>query len=258
MAQVMPGAEAWAAAGSPDPPGDVGVLVLHGFTGNPVSMRPLAEGLAQRGFAVELPRLPGHGTRWQELQRTTWRDWTREAVGAFERLRARTCAQVAVGLSMGGTIALHLAASRGEDLAGVVVINPSLFSTDPRLRLLPLLKLLLPSRGPLGNDIARPGADERPYPRTPLKALASFVEFQTSVKAALPTVKVPTLVFTSRNDHVVEPENGRLVLDSIASTDREQRWLERSYHVATLDYDLPEIVDGTAEFACRVAGVRPS
>ncbi|MDP9405429.1 MAG: alpha/beta fold hydrolase [Actinomycetota bacterium] len=248
MAQVIPGAEAWSAPG-----GDVGVLLLHGFTGNPVSLRPLGEGLAERGFAVELPRLPGHGTTWQDLQRTTWRDWTREAVAAFERLRTRTQSQVVAGLSMGGTLGLHLAQTRGADVAGIVVVNPSLFSSDPRLRLLPLLKLVVPGLPGFGNDIAKPGGDEKPYPKIPLRALASFIQLQTSVRDRLGDVTVPTLVFTSRQDHVVEPENGALVLGSIASLDKEQRWLERSYHVATLDHDLPEIIDGTAAFATRVA-----
>ncbi len=154
---------------------------------------------------------------------------------------------------MGGTIALHLAQTRREDVTGIVVVNPSLFSTDPRLRLLPLLKFVVPGLAGIGNDIAKPGGDEKPYPKIPLRAFASFVQLQTSVRDRLADVTVPTLVFTSRHDHVVEPENGALVLNSIASLDKEQRWLERSYHVATLDYDLPEIVAGTAEFAERVA-----
>ena len=251
MVQVIPGAEAWSAAGS-GPHGDVGLLVLHGLTGNPVSMRPLAEALAERGFAVELPRLPGHGTRWQDLQRTTWRDWTREAVAALEQLRSRTRAQVAVGLSGGGTVALHLAATRGHELSGVAVVNPSLFATDRRLVFLPVLRYLRPSVPGIGNDIAKAGADEKAYPRMPLRALASFVQFQRLVRDSLPAVTVPLLVLTSSQDHVVEPENSALVVESVASDDVQQCWLERSYHVATLDHDLPEIVERTAAFAGRV------
>jgi carboxylesterase len=249
VVQVLPGAEAWSAQG-----GDVGVLVLHGFTGNPVSMRPLAEALAAEGFAVELPRLPGHGTTWQDLQRTTWRDWAREAVAAYEQLRARTRAQVAVGLSMGGTMALHLAATRGDDLAGVAVVNPSLFSRDARLRLLPVLKWVVPALPGVGNDIAKPGGDERPYDKMPLKALASFLEFRRLVRNDLASVTVPTLVFTSRQDHVVEPDNGEVVLTGVGAPDKRQVWLERSYHVATLDYDAELICTEIAAFVRRVSG----
>jgi carboxylesterase len=253
MAQVTPGGQAWWAKGAPQPPGDVGILMLHGFTGNPVSLRPLAEALAHRGFAVHLPRLPGHGTRWQDLQRTTWHDWVREAVAAFEHVRATTRAQVLVGLSVGGTIALHLAQTRAAEVAGVVLINPSVFSTDRRLKALPLLKLVVPGLPGIGNDICKPGGDEKPYATTPLKALASVLQLQRQVRERLADVTAPTLILTSRQDHVVEPENSALVLGSIGSADKEQRWLERSYHVATLDHDAPEILEATAAFALRVA-----
>lgn len=243
---VVPGAEAWSAQD-----GDVGVLVVHGFTGNPASLRPLAEALAGEGFAVELPRLPGHGTRWEDLQRTTWREWAGEAAAALDRLAGRTRAQVVVGLSAGGALALHLAAARPE-LAGLVLVNPFLFSTDPRLRLLPLLQRAVPSVPGVGDDIAKPGGDEKAYSRLPLRALASLRQLQGEARRALPGIRVPVLVLTSRQDHVVEPENSRVVLAGIGSADREHVWLERSYHVATLDHDADLVAERTAAFVRRV------
>lgn len=252
MVQVMPGCEAWSTEGS-----DTGVLVLHGFTGNPSSTRPLAEALAEREFSVEMPRLPGHGTRWQELGRTTWHDWAREAVAAHERLRARTTRRVVVGQSMGGALALYLAATRGATLEGIVLVNPYLREGDPRLKALPVLKWVVPGIAGIGNDIAKPGGDENPYPKVPLKALASLVAFQRRVRENLPAVIVPTLVLTSRQDHVVDPDNSQLVLEGVSSTDVEQVWLERSYHVATLDYDADEIVERTTAFVNRVTAPTP-
>ncbi|CAN5315002.1 alpha/beta fold hydrolase [soil metagenome] len=254
MAQVIRGAEPWSADG-----GEVGVLVLHGLTGNPVSMRPLAEELARRGFAVELPRLPGHGTRWQELQKTTWCDWAREARAGLEHLRARTGAVVVAGLSMGATLALHLAQARGGRPDGLVLVNPTVTTKDPAytddrwVRLLPALQWVLPAVRGVGNDIAKPGADEKPYPRMPLKAFASFLRLQAQVRRRLCSVDLPTLVLTSRHDHVVPPEDSLRVLDGISSTDAEHVWLEDSYHVATLDHDLPRIAEATAGFARRLA-----
>lgn len=246
----MPGAEPFAADG-----GNVGALVLHGFTGNPTSMRPLAEQLADAGFAVELPRLPGHGTTWRQLQRTRWRDWVREARAALRILRARTEQQVVVGLSMGGAIGLHLLQTE-PNLAGGVLINPWLTLRDPRLRVLPAVKWIVPSLAGVGNDIAKPQADERPYMRVPLKALASVLELQRSVRDHLHEVDQPLLVLTSAQDHVVDPTDSQLVVEGVASHDVEQVMLERSYHVATLDYDAEEIADRTREFIGRVAAAR--
>jgi len=247
MVQPVPGAQAWSAEG-----GDVGVLVLHGFTGNPVSLRPYAEALARAGFTVELPLLPGHGTTWQDLQRTTWRDWAGEAATALDKLRARTRARVVTGLSMGGTLALHVAQSRGADISGLALVNPYIYSPDPRMKLLPVLKSLVPSLPGVGNDIAKPGADEKPYTRIPLRALHSLTQLQSSVTENLAKITVPALVFTSRQDHVVDPGNSARILAGLGSSDKEQVWLDRSYHVATIDYDADLISERTAAFIRRV------
>jgi carboxylesterase len=247
MPDVIPGAEAWSAEG-----GDVGVLLLHGYTGNPVSMRPLAESLAARGYAVELPRLPGHGTRWQDLDRTTWRDWAREAVAGFEVLKARTRAQVVVGLSVGATLSLYLAETRGDELSGAVVVNPLVWAHDRRAPFAPLIKLVVRSVAGFGNDIAKPGADQKAYDRNPAKAATSMLQLVKRVRRDLARVRTPLLVLTSREDHTVSTRNGDILLGGVSSTDIERIWLERSYHVATLDYDAEIIEDATAAFVKRV------
>lgn len=252
MVDVKAGCEAWSAPGS-GPNGDIGVLVLHGFTGSPASMRPLAEDLAARGYAVELPLLPGHGTHWKQLQTTTWQDLARETVRAFEQLRSRTRARVVLGLSNGGLVALRLAQTRADDLAGAVLINPFLFSLDPRMKLLPILKSVLPSVPGVINDIAKPDMDEVGYDRVPLRSLASLTQLQRQVRERLPQTTLPTLLFTSRQDHVVDPKNSEEIANRIGATDFEHVWLERSYHVATLDYDYPEILDQTLKFVERIA-----
>ena len=109
---LIPGAEPFAHDGGP-----VGALVVHGFTGSPVSMRPWAQALADAGLTVRLPRLPGHGSTWQDMALTTWEDWYAAVDTAFGELTER-CADVFVcGLSMGGSLALRLAELRGDEVA---------------------------------------------------------------------------------------------------------------------------------------------
>lgn len=240
---VAASAQPWSAAG-----GDVGALLLHGFTGNPTSLRPLAERLAGEGMAVELPRLPGHGTHWRDLARTTWQDWAGEADAALDRLRGRTRAVAVVGLSMGGTLALHLAQRRPADLAAIVVINPSLTFRHPLRSVASVVGRVVPSIPGVGNDIARPGADELPYDRVPLRAAASLFAFQDQVRGTLGGVRTPLLVLTSRTDHTVPPTDSTVLLEGVASPQREQVWLERSFHVATLDHDADLIADRTVAF----------
>ena len=251
MGEIRPGCDPWSCEGSGDN-GDIGILVVHGFTGSPASMRPLAEDLASRGFAIEMPRLPGHGTELKDLLKVRWQDLAREAVAAFERLRARTTRQIAVGLSVGGLLAMRLAQTRGDELSGVVLINPFLGTDAAQAKLLPLLRLVVPTFPGVVNDIAKPGMDEVGYDRLPLRALYSVTQLVKQVRDALPELTVPTLLLSSREDHVLGTYSTDLVSSRIGASDFEHVWLERSYHVATLDYDYPVILDSTAKFAERV------
>ncbi len=231
--------------------GPTGVLLTHGFTGSPASMRPWGEHLAADGFTVSVPRLPGHGTTWRELNSTTWQDWYAEVSRSLDALRD-SCEEVFVtGLSMGGCLALRLAEERGDDVAGLILVNPSVASTDKRLVALPLLKRLVPSLPGIGNDIKKPGAEEHCYDRTPLKALDSLRQMWKLTREDLPKVTSPLLVFRSVEDHVVKPLSAQIITQRVSSRDVTERVLDNSYHVATLDYDAASIFTESAEFISK-------
>lgn len=224
-------------------------MLCHGFTGSPNSMRPWARYLADRGYSVRLPRLPGHGTRWQDANLTRWPDWYGEVERAFDELAGRCRTVFVCGLSMGGTLALRLAETRGDAVAGMVLVNPSVTSERFAAKyLLPLLGRVLPAWTSIGNDIKQPGVDEVAYGKVPLKAALSLRELWTVTRADLPRIGQPLLLFRSRVDHVVEPVNASIVRAEVASTDVTERVLENSYHVATLDNDAPEIFLGSVEW----------
>jgi carboxylesterase len=246
--------EPWSAPGVPREHDGrrVGVLVLHGFTGSPASVRPWAAHLHEAGFAVSVPRLPGHGTRWQDLNRTTYADWYSEAETAFEKLTSECDEVVVAGLSMGGCLALDIAERRSRDVAGLVLVNPIVNSERRDLRLLPLLKHVVPALPGIRNDIKKADVDEVGYPRTPLRAAHSMFQAVKVVRARLPEVTQPLLLFRSRTDRVVDPSSGRIILSTVSSRDLEERVLEDSYHVATLDNDAPAVFDGTVAFVRRV------
>jgi len=247
---VLPGAESWSHDGRP-----VGVLLCHGFTGSPQGLRPWGEALAAAGHGVELPLLPGHGTTWQDLNRTTWHDWYEAVDTALTRLAARSQTVVVAGLSMGGCLALRLAEHRPADVAGLVLVNPAVLVRDPRLKLLPVLRRVVGSFPGIASDIKKPGASELGYDRTPLNALASLLRLQADVVPRLPDVTQPLLLLRSAEDHVVPAASSRLVLDRVSSADRTEVVLPDSYHVATLDHDAGRIVEESLTFISRLAGV---
>jgi carboxylesterase len=240
---VMPGAEPWSADGN-----HVGVLVLHGFTGSPKSVTPWAKDLAAEGWTVRVPRLPGHGTTWQEMNLTTWEDWYAEAERHLRDLTDR-CTQVFVmGLSMGGSLTLRLAEEHGDEIVGIVLVNPAVHSERADRHLLPLLQRFIGSFPGISNDIAKPGQDEGAYDKIPLRAAHSLSKLWALVKADIAKVAVPVLLFRSAQDHVVEPSNAAFVLSHVASTDVTEIVLADSYHVATVDFAAEVIVRDSIAF----------
>ena len=232
----------------------VGVLLVQGFTGSPASMTPWGRYLAEQGLGVAVPRLPGHGTTWQELNRTRWPDWYGEVDRAFEKLRANHDQVVVGGLSMGGALVLQLAADRGRDVAGVVVVNPAVSTERKDVLALPVLKHVVPSFPGIANDIKKAGVQEYGYTRTPLRAAHSMMQAWKTLRADLPRVTQPLLMFRSSVDHVVDPSSAALIRASVSSRDLTERQLVNSYHVATLDNDAPTIFEESAEFVRRVTG----
>jgi carboxylesterase len=249
--RMLAGAEPYSHTG----PAEVGVLLCHGFTGTPQSLRPWGEYLAEHGFTVRCPLLPGHGTSWPEMNRTTWADWY--ACVRTELLSLREdCASVFVfGQSMGGALALRLAQEFGEQVAGLVLVNPSVMTLRWDAKLLPVLARVLPSVPGVANDIAKPGVTELAYTRTPVRAAASLAQLWRVVRSDLPKVTQPLLLLHSVVDHVVEPVNSRIVLDGVRSEVVTEVLLENSFHVATLDNDAPLIFQRSVEFVRERMGV---
>ncbi|MGL5817090.1 MAG: alpha/beta hydrolase [Phycicoccus sp.] len=247
---VLPGAESFAHDGGP-----IGVLLSHGFAGSPENVRPWAVHLANQGLSVRLPRLPGHGTTWQDMNTTTWQDWYGAVETDFVEL-TRRCESVAVaGLSMGGCLALRLAIEHPSDVAGIVLVNPAVALDDPRLRALWLVRRFTPSFPGTNGDIKAHGVREQAYDRVPLHALASARRMFADTASRLDRITQPLLVFRSRVDHVIPASSSELVVTSVSSSDVREVWCENSYHVATLDNDAELIHDRTSEFLHDVMGM---
>lgn len=254
---VFEGAEAWSHPGSGER-ARIGVVIVHGFTGSPYTVRPLGEALAARGFAVVVPRLPGHGTNWRDLKLTRYSDWRGEAVRNVREMAQRHDSVVLVGLSMGGTLVLDVAGDGLERISGVVSINAQVLDRDGIIpKLAPVLEKLIPVApakvaGLVKNDIAK-GGDERAYAYVPAAAGNSLLAALPAVREALGRVRCPALVAYSAQDHSVPNDNSRAVLRMLGSADKTELVLERSFHVATLDYDAPLLEERISGFIDRVA-----
>ncbi|MBT2512055.1 carboxylesterase [Arthrobacter sp. ISL-30] len=231
----------------------IGVVVSHGFTGSPRSVRPWAESFAQEGFAVRLPLLPGHGTTWQDMATRHWQEWHAAVDQAFRELDAECDFVFVAGLSMGATLALRLAATR--PVAGAIIVNPGLLIDDPRSRIVGALKYVLKSTPAIGNDILKPGQDEGAYLRTPVAAAHELARLYRDTARLLPRITAPVRVFRSSVDHVISDASMALLIRRLTGAELEVTSLANSYHVATLDHDAPEIFAESVRFIRRtIAG----
>lgn len=254
MEDVRPGAEPFRHEGD----SDVAVLLVHGFTGSPASMRPWGDYLNSHGYTVFCPRLPGHGTKWQDMEQTTWQDWYTEAERDFEELVEEYRLVFVAGMSMGGALSLRLAEQRGDDVAGLILVNPAvrrpqrldvpvLVAVD-RVGLFDRVASVMPTVPGIKNDIKKAGQDEIAYEKVPIKGALQLIKLQDTVRPDLGRVAQPLILFSAPDDHVVEPINSDTVMSEVGSLRKTQIMLPESYHVATLDNDAETIFADSLKF----------
>ncbi|HEV7887573.1 MAG TPA: alpha/beta fold hydrolase, partial [Acidimicrobiales bacterium] len=211
-APIMPGAEPFSAPGGPH-----GALVVHGFTGNPGSMRGLAQAFAATGLAVELPLLPGHGTSIEDMLETGWDDWAGAAEAAYQSLASRVDKVVVAGLSMGGTLTAWLAAAHPE-IAGIVLVNPAI--EPPAESFIDMMRGTVEAgidRIPgIGSDIAMPDTSEGAYLGTPVEPLLSLLAAQAELAPRLADIRCPVLLCNSPQDHVVPPSSSDYLAEHVS------------------------------------------
>jgi carboxylesterase len=229
-----------------------GALLLHGYTSTPQSLQGLGAALADVGFEVEAPLLPGHGTAVEDLLPRRWADWVGAAEEAWDKLSARHERTVVAGLSMGGTLATWLAASR-PGVAGMICVNPSVDPPVESFR--ELLRAFLDAGhvcvpGP-ANDVSEPGTREVAYPLWPIEPMLSLFEAQDDLVGRLAAVTCPVLIVTSAHDHVVHPVSSDVLAAGVAGP-VERVILERSFHLATLDVERDVLEAAVVDFALRV------
>ena len=244
---------------------DRGVLCLHGLTGTPFEVRPLAEALGGFGYSVEAPLLEGHGRDLAALAATRWPDWQRSAEETLGALWRRTGRRIAViGFSMGGLLALRLARAYPERIAAVVAMSTPLRLRGLQVRGIRLLARLPPALrvGPLANFPKLAGADvsdlemRRMNPCNqafPLCVLESLLELMSETRADLPHVTAPALVVHGRQDHTVPLDDSFELTGSLGSEVIDRLWLDKSFHLVALDVERQKVIETAARFFAQHA-----
>jgi len=228
--------------------GKIGVLVIHGFGGSPVSVRPWAQSFNNSGYSVSVPRLPGHGTNWQDLNSTAAADWFAVVEKSFTNLKAKSDHVFVAGFSNGGALALRLAQIRGSEIEGLMLLNPIIHDRRIFMKLLPIIRLFVPSLKSGPSDIAKPNPPIHSYRTTAMHALYSARKFWQIVERDLYLIDLPLMIGYSINDHVVDPENSETIIDNVMSVDIREIIFEKSFHNVSLDYDSEILNEESGQF----------
>ena len=228
--------------------GHIGIVLVHGFTGSPAAMRPWAEYLNTRGYSVRVPRLPGHATKPADLNNVKWQEWPAKVAFEIAELQ-KHCSQIFVtGLSMGGGTTLNIAASHGEKLSGIILVNPMIHVRGVTPTLAYLISRVIKFGKSVGNDIKRKGVTEYSYDKLPFRGIHQLLSMLKITRAALPNIKVPMQLFHSVDDHTLPVSNTEIIMKEIGSTTKSRIELLNSYHVATIDFDDELIFANSLKF----------
>lgn len=225
-----------------------GILLVHGFTGSPASMRPWAEYLNQHGYTVTVPLLPGHGTRPEDLNMVKWQEWPAKVENDLNVL-LQSCEKVFIcGLSMGGGTVLNVATRYSKQLAGIILVNPMIHVKLVPHQLAWVISRFQKMRDSVGDDIKRPGITEWGYDSLPAVGVHQLLKMLSYTRKRLHDVTAPLQLFHSADDHTLPVSNTEIILAGVGSREKNRIELVNSYHVATLDYDQEIIFENSRIF----------
>lgn len=237
------------------------VVAFHGFTGTTSEIRPVLDRLADRGYAVHAPLLPGHGSHPGKLQDATFDAWVSAMQTEMFAAQRRHGRVVLLGFSLGSLVALSLAQDKPDGLIGLVLLGNAVTLTAPvrgalgfmekRAWSFPdwyLLKLW-------SSDVRDPEQKKRiaAYDRDPLRAALEVYRGGRRVEPRLSLVTCPTLIIHGARDRVCPPGNARLVAGAIQSTDVTTKIYPKSGHLVAADFDREAVAEDVTAFVDRLA-----
>jgi carboxylesterase len=243
---------------------EIGALLVHGFTGSPFEMRPVGEALAASGIGSIGVLLRGHGTHPDDMLEYRYTDWVADVEAGLDRLLERHDRAVIVGLSMGGTLAMNVAARHASDrrVAGLVTIGAPLYLVDWRLSFAGLISRLVKWQAWGRPDIKDRRAWDRhvAYRRMRVPTIRQLLGLMVETNRQLSLVHQPLLIVQARDDHVVPPGNSLRIRSRVSSTDCDVLMLDNCYHVVTVDFQADLLNAGIVRFVQRLGtndGVAP-
>ena len=243
--QIMEGAETFLLEGN----NGKAVLLLHGYTGTTVEMRPLGNYLHSLGYTVLCPRLPGHGTSVEDLKETVASQWVAAAKLGYAILAKQYSKIYVAGLSMGALLAIVIAAT--EKVERAALLATPIFLQDKRAPFLPILRYFIHYLPKHKRNYHEMQKYCQAYDRMPTKPLTSlFALIKACKKELVQKITVPCIVLQSTIEHTVKPKSAQYIYDNLGTPKEAKKlvWLEKSGHILTLDAEHEKVFQTVADF----------
>jgi carboxylesterase len=246
----------------------LGVLIIHGFSSSLDCVRGIESPLKRLGFPVCMPVLRGHGASSPDaLRGVTWHDWVADGEAALQSLLKKTEKVVVFGHSMGGLVALNLAADHAQAIDSIVLAAAAVQMVSPLAPGRPLNFLVPLARRFVKKWDMPPVYADRSLARhntnygwIPMDALLSFIEFSKMTRRRLPEVRMPALIMQSRNDSTVAPESAEIIFHGISTPAKNKRivWFDATEHEMFRDCERDACVQTVVGYVHeRVARGKP-
>lgn len=228
------------------------VILIHGFTATTVEVRPLANELANAGYSVICPLLPGHNTTPEDLNKIKWQEWVSSVDYVLEKAFIDFDNVFIGGESMGGLVACYLAAHY-ESIKGVLLFSPALFV--PKLQLSKFIRYFRPFMPKAARKKDVVNTEKYPwkgYTVNPTSAANELYKLQKIVRTNLPKIVQPVLIIQGKNDNTITPESSNYIYEHISSKDKKLVIMENSGHCVLLDQDFQLVVEYSKNFLSRL------
>ncbi|MGG1554915.1 alpha/beta hydrolase [Paenibacillus ferrarius] len=220
--------------------------MIHGFTGSPSEFRRIGYALRDEGYTIQAVRLPGHGTSPEDMRRTGWTDWYGHVLESYEALAARCRQVVIMGHSMGGLLALKLAAERRT--AGVISLAAPLRLRSRKSALAAVLQYFIPYIAKKPRTSSTLLDESCAYTKTPIRCVVSLRKLMRHVKGLLSRIEAPIWIGQGLRDGVVHPDSASFLQEKVRSEWKELHMYHQSSHGLLLDQERERVYADIAAF----------
>ena len=247
-------------------PKGLGVLIIHGLTANPDTVRGIEPPVKALGLPTRMPVLRGHGAKSPEaLRGVTWHDWLADAQSSLDDLLTESEKAIVVGHSLGGLLTLALAADNGDKIDSIILAAAAVQPASPLAPgralhfLAPLVGALLKKWDfpPVYTDPALARGNPN-YLWAPMDAVLSFLDFTGVARSRLSDVKTPTLILQSHSDSLVSPKSANIIYNGISTPAEKKQivWFEKTNHEMFLDCERDAVADAIIKYIRSRIGTR--